>query len=398
MKVEADLVKAIAHASITDPFRQQKVMHTHDFARWLREPDVDLGCEHLLHLWRIGVFHPVAVLAPAVAALPDQSSRFHEINLGFGSPSFVDLGRHVKHSDSLTPTEEPAAELGDAVLWHPFQLYSMRQFWALLTVRVAPTVALAGARTYNKLAGLSLRDLDARVRDFANSSAHTQWLRILLLALGAEPLVHTQIDRSVAVPLGQSLVDYHRWRDQQNGKHLLDAVRLTVEDEELEALGETPAEMRVTLSYFVEPNPSGRGWSRRHRYASHGFRFAVKGATESLGDFRRRTNRAALDEEEGRLPTTAGVDAGWVLKSNRNRGSIHSDVWTGTAADLARRDAIGVYPVGGWWKEKPHLGRADSVTRYALVVSIRVPSAEVDIYTPVAVSIGVQVPVTIATW
>jgi hypothetical protein len=37
---------------------------------------------------------------------------------------------------------------------------------------------------------------------------------------------------------------------------------------ELEALGETEVELRITLSYFVEPNPGDRGWTRRHRYAS----------------------------------------------------------------------------------------------------------------------------------
>ena len=43
----------------------------------------------------------------------------------------------------------------------------------------------------------------------------------------------------------------------------------------LEDLGETPVEMRVTLSYFIEPNPSRRGHRSRYRYESHGLRFDV---------------------------------------------------------------------------------------------------------------------------
>ena len=39
--------------------------------------------------------------------------------------------------------------------------------------------------------------------------------------------------------------------------------------EVLQSLGETPVRLRVTLSYFVEPNPGRRGWKHRHRYASH---------------------------------------------------------------------------------------------------------------------------------
>lgn len=157
----------------------------------------------------------------------------------------------------------------------------------------------------------------------------------------------------------------------------------------LAELGDTPVELRVTLSYFVEPNPGERGWTRRHRYASHGLRFAVKKATETLGDFRIRVNDAARDEEKG---GATGVDGGgdeWLLGQLRDRGSIHSDFWVGTAADLAQRDAIGVFPVGGWWKEKPYLERWDAEARYALVVTIRAPGVEVDIYTPVEAKIAI---------
>lgn len=159
--------------------------------------------------------------------------------------------------------------------------------------------------------------------------------------------------------------------------------------EELESLGELPVELRITLSYFVEPNPGERGWTRRHRYASHSLRFAVKRATEPLADFRRRINKAAREEEEGGSATTTGGGDDWLLGAIRDRGSIHSDWWRGTAADLAGRDAIGVFPVGGWWKEKPFLERSDTPARYALIVSIRAPGAPIDIYTPVATRLAI---------
>jgi hypothetical protein len=59
------------------------------------------------------------------------------------------------------------------------------------------------------------------------------------------------------------------------------------------------------------------------------------------------------------------------------------------AADLAERDAIGVFPVGGWWKEKPYLERLDGQARYALIVTIRAPGSDVDIATPVEAAISV---------
>jgi hypothetical protein len=65
--------------------------------------------------------------------------------------------------------------------------------------------------------------------------------------------------------------------------------------EVLQSLGETPARLRVTLSYFIEPNPGRRGWKNRHRHASHGLRFEVKGPTESMEEFRKRLNQRALE-------------------------------------------------------------------------------------------------------
>jgi Subtilase family len=43
--------------------------------------------------------------------------------------------------------------------------------------------------------------------------------------------------------------------------------------DELTALGEVPVSMRVTLSYFIEPSPTRRGFRGRYRYASHQLRF-----------------------------------------------------------------------------------------------------------------------------
>ena len=155
---------------------------------------------------------------------------------------------------------------------------------------------------------------------------------------------------------------------------------------ELAALGDAQVELRVTLSYFIEPNPGERGWTRRHRYASHGLRFRVKMATENVDEFRSRINQAARDEAEG-APAGGGED--WLLGTFRDRGSLHSDFWFGSAADLAERDAVGVFPVSGWWKEKPYLERFDGQARYALIVTIRAPGSKVDIFTPVEAAISV---------
>lgn len=163
---------------------------------------------------------------------------------------------------------------------------------------------------------------------------------------------------------------------------------------QLEELGEAEVELRVTLSYFIEPNPGERGWLRRHRYASHGLRFAVKRGLESVDEFRRRINAAVGSEDEDLVPAQNGGD-NWLLGPHiRNTGSIHSDYWRGTAADLAQRSSIGVYPIGGWWKENPQHERYGRRVRYALIVPIRAISGTADIYTPVAAQITLPSEIT----
>lgn len=164
--------------------------------------------------------------------------------------------------------------------------------------------------------------------------------------------------------------------------------------EELQNLGETQVKMRVTLSYFIEPNPSARGVRSRYRYESHGLRFDVKRPYESDAHFLARINEAAKQTEEG-IPVQ-GNDPHWTLgPQKRHRGSIHSDAWTGTAAELASRGAIGVFPVTGWWKTRPAQRRYDSQARYCLLVSITAPEVDVDLYNAVAAKI--KQPVVVGT-
>lgn len=149
--------------------------------------------------------------------------------------------------------------------------------------------------------------------------------------------------------------------------------------------------MRVTLSYFVEPSPGRRGWKYRHRYASHRLRFDVKTNEESLAEFRYRLNAQARREEEGEVTTASDAHEWMVGPTLRHAGSLHHDRWSGTAEALSKRQFIGIYPVIGWWRERPHLERWSRGARYSLVVSIRTLEIEADIYTPVAVQLGVPV-------
>lgn len=159
--------------------------------------------------------------------------------------------------------------------------------------------------------------------------------------------------------------------------------------DELEALQNAQVELRVTLSYFIEPNPSARGSTSKFHYPSHRLRFDVQRPLDgSTDDFVARVNAAAQREDEG--DSVNPKDPNWYLGDRqRHRGSLHQDVWVGTAAELASRGFIAVYPSAGWWRTRPALERYNLPARYSLVVSIRTQQTEVDLYTAIAQKIPV---------
>ncbi|MDD2721357.1 MAG: S8 family peptidase [Gallionella sp.] len=164
--------------------------------------------------------------------------------------------------------------------------------------------------------------------------------------------------------------------------------------DELEALGETQVQMRVTLSYFIEPNPSARGSASKYHYPSHRLRFDVRHHLESEEDFLARINAAAALEEDNHH--TNPKDPDWRLgERRRHKGSLHQDIWEGSAADLASRGHLAIYPSLGWWRTRPKLERYNLPAHYTLIISIRAPETEIDLYNAVAAKI--QTPVVIST-
>lgn len=164
--------------------------------------------------------------------------------------------------------------------------------------------------------------------------------------------------------------------------------------EVLRGLGAADVSLRVTLSYFIEPAASRRGWRRRYTYPSHGLRFELKRPTETADEFLRRLNYAARREEEG-SPGQVPADQWLVGPNQRNFGSLHQDVWDGSGADLAEAGYLAVHPVGGWWKNNRKADRADREVRYALLVSLTTSEVGVDLYTPIATQLELPVEVVV---
>ncbi len=168
--------------------------------------------------------------------------------------------------------------------------------------------------------------------------------------------------------------------------------------EVLKSLGEEDVRLRVTLSYFIEPALASRGWRMRYSYASHGLRFELKRPLETDAAFVRRVNNAAEFDDNGeKIPGTADQANWYIGTQQRDRGSLISDIWTGTGASLADCDQIAVRPIGGWWKYNKRKDRQDRIVRYALVMSLDTKGQDVDLYTPIEIASKTAVATPIPT-
>ncbi|ATI65946.1 subtilase [Edwardsiella tarda] len=158
---------------------------------------------------------------------------------------------------------------------------------------------------------------------------------------------------------------------------------------ELQKLSPTlQVKLKVTLSYFIEPNPGRRGYRTRFAYQSHGLRFETIRPGQSLENFRASINGLVNSEN---YDGPEGDSNGWFLGKNlRTRGSIHSDSWTGSPQDLADMHTIAVFPVGGWWKHKTAENRWENSVRFSLLISIEVPDENIDIYSTIETKIAIE--------
>ncbi len=160
------------------------------------------------------------------------------------------------------------------------------------------------------------------------------------------------------------------------------------------SLGATPVRFGITLSYFIEPGAGEIGWKDKYRYQSHGLRFDINNIGETEDEFRKRINIAArVDGDE--ISGNSGSHRWTIGANNRSNGSVHSDFWEGTAADLATCNLIAVFPVIGWWRERKHLNKVETNARYSLIVSLETPAQEVELYTTVKNMI--EIPIEVKT-
>jgi len=167
----------------------------------------------------------------------------------------------------------------------------------------------------------------------------------------------------------------------------------------LQQLENELVELKVTLSYFIEPKPGKGRLDKKHVYQSFGLRFDLKKSTETDDQFISRFEEHEDDDDDIVIDDSSrpnNNDGKWLIGDRgRTKGSVHSDVWSGEAIKLASKDLLCVKPVGGWWKHFKKEPRWSNEVRFALIITIRTKKTDlnIDLYTPIETALGISITV-----
>ena len=154
-------------------------------------------------------------------------------------------------------------------------------------------------------------------------------------------------------------------------------------------LSDMDVTLKVTLSYFIDPNPGDKRYANNFHYHSHALDFKMIKSTEDIETFKRRISSTIDDNEDA---SYEGENEPWDLKEVlRSRGSVKKDFITSSGAHLATRKYLAVYPKAGWYKTRVPLGKAESIVRYSLIIGLETEDLEADIYTPVSNLIEIRI-------
>ncbi|MBY0426340.1 MAG: hypothetical protein K2Q22_11935, partial [Cytophagales bacterium] len=155
-------------------------------------------------------------------------------------------------------------------------------------------------------------------------------------------------------------------------------------------IGDKDVILKVTLSYFIEPNPGNRQYASNFSYHSHELDFKLIKPLEKIEEFKRRVSKPLIENEADEIPDMTGEE--WTIKERiRSKGSVKKDFIRTSGTELSMRNTLAIYPKNGWYRLRKKLEKYDSIVRYSLIVSIETENNDVDIYTPVKILVDTTI-------
>lgn len=146
-------------------------------------------------------------------------------------------------------------------------------------------------------------------------------------------------------------------------------------------------ELRVTLSYFAEPNKFGR-----RTYHGLDLKWDMQGPQESEREFLERINalKRPINSAGKRVRASTTKSFGWNFGINaRSRGTVQSDRWVGRMSALVGDKLIAIVPVLGWWEQRKALRMQEM--NFSLVVSVIGPG----VYSAIKPRVEAEAAITI---
>ncbi|MFC8198720.1 S8 family peptidase [Streptomyces sp. NPDC057298] len=307
-----------------------------------------------------------AVAAPGLLSPFSRTSVLFRDAAALKPDIVMEGGNLLVDADRKVVTGHETVSLTTTARSHLGQLFTTIDATSAATAQAARLAALACAR-YPNLRPETIRGLlvheaqwtDAMIDGVYNGNGTRkigagQLARTVLRRYGwgvpSQERVLSSTASAVTMIVQGSLKPFTRSEDKQIRLGELKLHELPWPREQLLDLDATEVRLRVTLSYFIEPNPGRRGMLGQHTYASHRLRFTLKAPYETVEAFETRIAQAAQAEDDSRTSVRSfDADRNWLVgPTNRDRGCLHADIWRGTARELADCGVLAVYPAGGW--------------------------------------------------
>lgn len=200
-------------------------------------------------------------------------------------------------------------------------------------------------------------------------------------------LALNSMDDNATIVIEDSIQNGQNYRDANNRKKVRRFAKFfklpVPEDQLLNLEGDPNVELRITLSYNMEPSHY-----RRKTYNGLDLKWDIQGPQENVMEFKTRINKILRDE--GNEHRDDGKFRGWEISSQaRSRGTVQADRWIGPASYLAGDKYVSIMPNLGWWDRRRDF--VEKSLNFTLIVSVKVPGEP--IYEVIKTSIESEVEI-----
>lgn len=174
-----------------------------------------------------------------------------------------------------------------------------------------------------------------------------------------------------------------------NGDRKIKIFKLPIPENVMKTDLNAKANLKITLSYFAEPNEPER--EKRNKYRGLDLEWDIQGPTESDDHFNARINDVSREKfnegknKEEKFKSRDSSQFTWKIgKQRRNRGTVQSDELESLVglSEIVGTKGIAVYPRLGWWDNKRDF--ENKSMKFSLIITVEVFSGkDIDIYTPI---------------